>query len=106
MRMVMHRSPVVVFKPGTSIAVALHRGAELPDDDVLCTDPSFAWLFQNEPEPVDVKAVRLDGTPVEVVAPDAVLDDEDEEPPIERGTRRPGEQRRTRRTRSAVEPGE
>ncbi len=73
-RTVLHRAPVVVFHPVHNQPVALHRGKELDDADALCTDPQFAWLFQDEP-PLARTSVRVDV-------------------PVEQATAAPGEKRR------------
>lgn len=59
-RTVLHRAPVVVFHPVHHQAVGVFRGKEIADDDALATDPTFAWLFTETPEPEKATSVRLD----------------------------------------------
>lgn len=68
-RFVLHREPVSLMLPGTSISEGMHRGKELPDDSPFVTDPQFEWLFKD--------------------------DDEARDAPIETGTAAPGEVRKT-----------
>lgn len=70
-KMVRHRDPVAVTIPGTSFSEGMHRGKELPDDSPFVTDPSFGWLFEDGEDDAEGRA------------------------PIETGTARPGEVRRT-----------
>jgi len=74
MRMVLHRTPVTVRHPVTHQWLGLRRGDELADDDPIVNDPTYAWLFEDTPEPE-----RLDSVPVE------------------QATAAPGERRATRR---------
>lgn len=64
-RMVMHRTPVTVRHPVTHQWLGMHRGKELADDDPISTDPDYAWLFEDGPEPGSLTSVRVDGSDVE-----------------------------------------
>jgi hypothetical protein len=58
--MVLHRTPVAVRRPDTGQHEGMHRGLELPDAHPFCTDPAFAWLFEDSPEPAPVTSVSLE----------------------------------------------
>lgn len=73
-RMVMHRTPVVVYVPEIDAHVSAYRGVEFADDDPICRDPNLQWLFDDEPEPPVLDSV-----------------------PVEQATAAPGERRATRR---------
>jgi hypothetical protein len=70
MKTALNRSPVVVMHPVTGQGVVVKRGDEFADDHPIATDKQHAWLFEETPDPEDVRSV-----------------------PIEQATRRPGEVR-------------
>jgi hypothetical protein len=77
-RMVLHRTPVSVRHPVTGQYLGLRRGDELDEADPIALDPTFAWLFEDTPEPEQLASVRLDNE-------------------VEQATAAPGERRSTRR---------
>lgn len=86
MRMVMHRIPIAIRHPETNQWVGMHRGKELQDDDPICSDPRFAWLFEDTPPPEELDSVSVT---------DVGVDGR----PVEQATAAPGERRSTRRDR-------
>jgi hypothetical protein len=70
MKTALNREPVSVLHPTTEQFVVVSRGDEFPDDHPFATLKQHQWLFEETPDPVDVRSV-----------------------PIEQATRRPGEVR-------------